>query len=739
MSSRTVKRWSSGGRSLKRAHLRKVKSVSYPCQASIGNPVEQPDVAPLGVKRRARTSAAMIGLALSMGATGLLLPRQDDGAAAAEPKVPDTAIAATLPVAESASQVDMSSSTTPVPTVQVVEHTVREGQTLQQIAEQYRISAWSIAAANSLTLNATLKAGQVLRIPNPDSVSAQMQTEVDAAVRPSPSPLVASANLNQLPSVNDGAPDDALVTERNSALDRLQQQRDKLRDSLAELRYEESNQVASLPRQDVEASGQLETESLDANTANVSPIAAEQPVVPSPSPFIATVPDAQPVPSPSVVNALVDEQAVQPSTTQFETQPQTSFSQTQVYRVNPGDTIAAIARAHNIPQSLLINANQLSNPNVIFVGQELTLPSLQPTVPDAPVQIAFADTSAPLPAVTSGLSVSTAPAPKANTPSVENSDLTAQLEVPSSDQQPTSRQVAVAPMSDVEINGDSVPSLPENLDPSDRTETVSGANPYVENLLSEIRALRQRQQPSVAVSTVESSSELAPISAPTVSASEVAVSPHFNRSGMGGQDTATLQNAATLAVQGQPAQEQRSAQDNASSDASDPELVAAAPLGSESYAPLLQPVTGRMVSPDLPPLPGADTFLPEDGVFDGYIWPARGLLTSGYGWRWGRMHQGIDIAADIGTPIYAAADGVVEYAGWNSGGYGNMVEIRHSDGSMTRYAHMNAIYVQTGQRLGQGDQLGEMGSTGYSTGPHLHFEVHLPDQGTVNPMAYLPQ
>jgi murein DD-endopeptidase MepM/ murein hydrolase activator NlpD len=80
----------------------------------------------------------------------------------------------------------------------------------------------------------------------------------------------------------------------------------------------------------------------------------------------------------------------------------------------------------------------------------------------------------------------------------------------------------------------------------------------------------------------------------------------------------------------------------------------------------------------------------------------------------------------------------VQFAGWNSGGYGNMVEVRHSDGSMTRYAHMNAIYVQEGQQVGQADQIGEMGSTGYSTGPHLHFEVHPNGGDAVNPIAYLP-
>ncbi|MEM9807234.1 MAG: M23 family metallopeptidase, partial [Cyanobacteria bacterium P01_D01_bin.56] len=92
----------------------------------------------------------------------------------------------------------------------------------------------------------------------------------------------------------------------------------------------------------------------------------------------------------------------------------------------------------------------------------------------------------------------------------------------------------------------------------------------------------------------------------------------------------------------------------------------------------------------------------------------------------------------VGTPIVSAAAGVVERAGWNSGGYGNLVEVRHADGSMTRSAHNSRIVVRPGQRVNQGQHIADMGSTGYSTGPHLHFEVHLPNQGTVNPMAMLP-
>lgn len=137
----------------------------------------------------------------------------------------------------------------------------------------------------------------------------------------------------------------------------------------------------------------------------------------------------------------------------------------------------------------------------------------------------------------------------------------------------------------------------------------------------------------------------------------------------------------------------------------------------------------------LPPLPPSEEYLPN--AFDGYIWPAQGALTSGYGYRWGRLHAGIDIAAPVGTPIFAAASGEVIEAGWNSGGYGNLVKLQHLDGSVTLYAHNERILVNLGQKVDQGEQISEMGSTGYSTGSHLHFEIHPLGQAAVNPIAYL--
>jgi murein DD-endopeptidase MepM/ murein hydrolase activator NlpD len=121
-----------------------------------------------------------------------------------------------------------------------------------------------------------------------------------------------------------------------------------------------------------------------------------------------------------------------------------------------------------------------------------------------------------------------------------------------------------------------------------------------------------------------------------------------------------------------------------------------------------------------------------------WIWPSRGVFSSGYGWRWGRMHKGVDIASNVGTPIVAARSGQVTFSGWHDGGYGYMVEILHEDGSKSLYGHNSRLLVQAGQQVGQGTMIAEMGSTGRSTGPHLHFEIHPPGRGAMNPLMFLP-
>jgi septal ring factor EnvC (AmiA/AmiB activator) len=119
----------------------------------------------------------------------------------------------------------------------------------------------------------------------------------------------------------------------------------------------------------------------------------------------------------------------------------------------------------------------------------------------------------------------------------------------------------------------------------------------------------------------------------------------------------------------------------------------------------------------------------------GFIWPVNAPITSPFGWRWGRMHEGIDLGAAYGTPIAAAASGVVIYAGWE-GGYGNLVVIDHGGGLATAYGHQSRIAVSVGQGVSQGETIGYVGSTGHSTGPHLHFEVRVNGQA-VDPLGYL--
>ena len=117
-------------------------------------------------------------------------------------------------------------------------------------------------------------------------------------------------------------------------------------------------------------------------------------------------------------------------------------------------------------------------------------------------------------------------------------------------------------------------------------------------------------------------------------------------------------------------------------------------------------------------------------------------FTSGYGVRSdpfkGRaaMHAGIDLAGPVGTPIYATADGIVSESGYHNGGYGNLVKLDHGRGIETRYGHMSAILVRAGQRVTRGQVIGRMGSTGRSTGSHLHYEVRI-DTRAVNPIPFM--
>ena len=126
------------------------------------------------------------------------------------------------------------------------------------------------------------------------------------------------------------------------------------------------------------------------------------------------------------------------------------------------------------------------------------------------------------------------------------------------------------------------------------------------------------------------------------------------------------------------------------------------------------------------------------------IWPSKGVITSPFGSRVdpvtgaiGAFHEGIDIADDYGSQIVATAAGVVTFAGYTDGGYGNLVEIDHGNGFVTRYGHNSAVLVTVGMSVKQGQTIALMGSTGKSTGAHVHYEVRL-NGAPVDPMIFLP-
>jgi murein DD-endopeptidase MepM/ murein hydrolase activator NlpD len=117
--------------------------------------------------------------------------------------------------------------------------------------------------------------------------------------------------------------------------------------------------------------------------------------------------------------------------------------------------------------------------------------------------------------------------------------------------------------------------------------------------------------------------------------------------------------------------------------------------------------------------------------------PIKGaVFTSGFGWRWGRMHEGDDFGTPVGTPLASMSTGTVLFAGWE-GGYGNKVEIQYWDGTVSVYGHMSQISVSVGDSVSPGDIVGLSGNTGHSTGPHLHLEIHPGGGAAIDPAPWL--
>ncbi|WP_338460832.1 peptidoglycan DD-metalloendopeptidase family protein [Synechococcus elongatus] len=453
--------------------------------------------------------------------------------------------------------------------------------------------------------------------------------------------------------------------------------------------------------------------------------------------------------------------------------PARTLSTQETHRVQPGETLWSIARSHGLTVAQLLSYNQLAEGSLLRIDQVLRLqPTTAEPVPTAttapivqdPVQqhlLALAgDSRMPAPAADERSVEPISSLPPQAAPILPRS---AAMNVPVIRPQPlTSTTVAIRPLSPVPEpatgsqdytvkSGDSLSRIAAQfgLSLQDLLQANRLNNPNL-IFVGQRLTIPQAGQSTLAATTLppllrqrvteETSSQIAANLSSGLDAEltiESLSSPppsNLNRlditaaSSFPSQGLSSLRSLSPV-VSPAPALKPQQPE---------PEKVAVAPLGSETYEPLLASLLKTAVAPELPSL-NSDELLPGGSDrFAGYIWPARGILSSGYGWRWGRMHRGIDIAGPVGTPIVAAAAGVVVTAGWNSGGYGNLVEIQHPNGSLTLYAHNNRILVRPGERVQQGQIVAEMGSTGRSTGPHLHFEVHPRGNGAVNPIAYLP-
>ncbi|MCY7323023.1 MAG: LysM peptidoglycan-binding domain-containing protein, partial [Phormidesmis sp. CAN_BIN36] len=564
---------------------------------------EQPKQTHPDTSRRVRTSAAMIGLAaISMGAYSLLAPQQGDSAIAAEP----VATEPTLPTASNSADIAVISTASEVPTtasistIQTVEHTIQEGQTLWKIAKFYKVEINQLAIANNLRSNAVLYVGQVLQVPG-DGQSAQFpasqetaQSELNNGIAVLPDETVA-IDSSEPTAYSSQEAQQLLKSRQDVAVASLKQQRDRLKLNLAELRSEESKNAS--------------------NSAQADP----------PQPKAETV-------------GLVS------------------------YQVSPGDTLTAIAQTHGTSYSDLAKINQLTNPNLLEVNQFIKVPpaqtalaprSVDPLIQAAPTPAENATVASVLPTLPSLAIASSPPLVPIN-----------QSAIPVGIGGDAS-QLALGSARSRSRSFTSIP-LPAN-------DRQVGSQPYVSSLVSEIVKLREKYQSQPGTFQARHQTPdraLAPVPASSSLRSARRINPEFKPSRNLEGLQAELRSLQSVRKTGS-----QTKLNVRLTDASKPkpQAIAMAPVGSETYAPLMRSSIGKMVSPSLPPLGQPDAYLPgNSGKFNGYVWPAKGMLTSGYGWRWGRMHKGIDIAAPVGTPVVSAASGKVVTAGWNDGGYGNL-------------------------------------------------------------------
>ena len=585
-----------------------------------------------GSKRKARQAAVTIGLAVSMGAVGIVV-EQDERAIAAEAitsKLTFTNLSQNnkgtnssltpekLTVKSSANQINSTAPTAPV-----LIHKTQPKETIVSISAEYDIDPKAIAAYNNLAINRERKPGKLVKIPVNRGIVSHSNPE---------------------------------GSSRAKDLEQLKNKQKRLQKSLSELQLPQSEKKSHQPI--------LLTRAEPKNSENSS----------------------------NRIEAAKEQ---------------------IIYKVQQGDTLGGIAIRYGVSITQLVRENQITDPNSIAIDRELVI-----TLKGWNSQ-----------------------------ESARNRDLLTRGTI--SEQE----HILYKATSDLDSDRDNQSLIPNQVDlQQERTET-NRVNPYIEKLRADIQRLRQGYKTREINKQLKVSSNLNQTrSNNPVSVSERFSDPEWLKKRLQRVNSKDTTSAVSPQTQNQKTVRQFPSIDSLSNSRTsaiakpEPQLVNSSDGDRVNFKDSLKVSLAERVSPELPPLPTAEQYLPTSvdttnvaATFASYRWPAKGIVTSGFGWRWGRLHKGVDIAGPVGTPIFAAAPGKVISAGWNSGGYGNLVKIRHYDGSTTLYAHNSSIVVRRGQSVGQGQMIARMGSTGYSTGPHLHFEIHKAHRGAVNPMAYLPR
>ena len=695
----------------------------------------------------------MLGLALSFGASAPLLTEPELALAA------DGSQVTVLPAA--GRDGDQSPKLAAAETVgaSAAYHTIESGESLWQIAAEHRADVKAIKAANGIAADDVLRVGQVIRVPavGIDNL-ATVADSPDLAFKPKVTggvggDLAAVDGLpgTSVPSVDDlekaWALDDTLSLDDDSKLSEdsladseldpllpidgaIEDQSDSTEIEVASVAAENEvlasdagNSWVVADAQGAESGSQQIARSTDEvespQAAVEAQVVAEDTQT---APLQASLPLHDDEGVPVAINQGSQSAEEQGGAQSVDSKKNLAFAALPLqqsrsgaaadstalrsYQVKPGDTLWSIASRNGVTLGELLSLNHgVESPEALLVGDSISIPV-------ASAAVERADTEQSI-----GLSASNSVAAPRTREQVI-SDHLARI-----------RESNSALVDRDELNT-RIRNARQALERS-RTSGVDQADAPLEYHSPQTVALS-----GAAGGGIESSSATA------LEVREGAQTPDTQWTVTDAAKDEAQTVAALGSVVGPAAVPAQAVQEDAIQAVPEPvssQLLAAAPLGADAYRAAPSMPVGQAVSPGMPMMPEANEFLPEaPRLSNGFIWPTRGTFTSGYGWRWGRMHRGIDIAGPVGTPIVAAAPGVVISSGWNSGGYGNLVDIRHADGSMTRYAHNSRLLVRAGQQVNQGQQISEMGSTGYSTGPHLHFEIHPPNSGAVNPMAYLP-